>query len=92
MVSIYLNDAVQQIAPTQSLQELLIQNNYIDQHFAVAVNNQLIPRMAYNTTLLGVLARNRRNFRTVFSQTMCPVDLLLTHTSGLTVCSNTMYR
>ena len=53
MVSIYLNDAVQQIEPTQSLQELLIQNNYIDQHFAVAINNQLIPRMAYNTTLLN---------------------------------------
>ncbi len=53
MVSIYLNDAVQQIEPTQSLQELLIQNNYIEQHFAVAINNQLIPRMAYNTTLLN---------------------------------------
>ena len=53
MVSIYLNDAVQQIEPTQSLQELLIQNNYIDQHFAVAINNQLIPRMAYNITLLN---------------------------------------
>jgi len=53
MVSIYLNDAVQQIEPTQSLQELLIQNNYIDQHFAVAINNQLIRRMAYNKTLLN---------------------------------------
>ena len=53
MVSIYLNDAVQQIEPKKSLQELLIQNNYIDQHFAVAINNQLIPRMAYNITLLN---------------------------------------
>lgn len=53
MMSIYLNDAVQQIEPTQLLQELLIQNNYIEQHFAVAINNQLIPRMAYNTTLLN---------------------------------------
>ncbi|MBA2651059.1 MAG: sulfur carrier protein ThiS [Tatlockia sp.] len=53
MVSIYLNDAGLQIEPTQSLQELLIQNNYIDQHFAVAINNQLIPRIAYNSTLLN---------------------------------------
>jgi sulfur carrier protein len=53
MISIYFNDTVQQIEPTQLLQELLIQNNYIEQHFAVAINNQLIPRMAYNTTLLN---------------------------------------
>ncbi|CEG56876.1 sulfur carrier protein ThiS [Legionella fallonii] len=53
MVSIYLNDTVQQIEPTQSLHELLIQNNYIEQHFAVAINNRLIPRMAYNITLLN---------------------------------------
>lgn len=52
MVSIYLNNEVQQIEPTQSLHELLIQNNYIEQHFAVAINNQLIPRISYDRTLL----------------------------------------
>ena len=53
MISIFLNDVMQQIESTQSLQELLIQSNYIEQHFAVAINNQLLPRMAYNTTLLN---------------------------------------
>lgn len=53
MVSIYLNDVIQQIEPTHSLHDLLIQNNYIEQHFAVAINNQLIPRLAYNITLLN---------------------------------------
>lgn len=52
MISIYFNDEVQQIEPSRSLQELLIQNNCIKQHFAVAINNQLIPRGVYNITPL----------------------------------------
>jgi len=52
MVNIYLNDEVQHI-PTQSLHDLLMQNNYIDQHFAVAINNQLVHRIAYDTTILN---------------------------------------
>lgn len=53
MIGIYLNDVVQKIEPTQSLRDLLIQNNHIEQHFAVAINNQLIPRVLYSTTLLN---------------------------------------
>ena len=52
MIHIYLNDAAHQIEPTQSLHELLNQNNHVDQCFAVAINNQLIPRIVYKTTLL----------------------------------------
>ena len=53
MIRIYLNDEVQQIESTQSLHDLLMKNNHVEQHFAVAINNQLIPRMAYRTTILN---------------------------------------
>ena len=53
MISIYFNDEVQQIESNQSLHDLLMQNNHAEQHFAVAINNQFIPRMAYSTTLLN---------------------------------------
>ena len=53
MVSIHFNDVLQQVEPTQSLRDLLIQNNYIEQHYAVAINNQLLPRSAYSSTLLN---------------------------------------
>ncbi|KTC78358.1 sulfur carrier protein ThiS [Legionella brunensis] len=52
MASIYLNDEIYQIEPAQSLHDLLMQNNHIGQHFAVAINNQFIPRTAYSTTTL----------------------------------------
>jgi len=53
MVSIHFNDVLQQVESTQSLHDLLIQNNYIEQHFAVAINNQLLPRSAYSSTLFN---------------------------------------
>lgn len=53
MINIYLNDAEQSIKLTQTLAELLIENNYINQHFAVAINNQLIPHSVYNLTRLN---------------------------------------
>ncbi|MFI4918359.1 MAG: sulfur carrier protein ThiS [Legionellales bacterium] len=53
MISIYLNDEVQEVEATLSLQDLLMQNQYRDQHFAVAINKQLIPRMLYSSTLFN---------------------------------------
>lgn len=53
MIDIYINDEMHQIEPTQSLHDLLIHNNHIKQHFAVAINNQCIPRMSYSTTFLN---------------------------------------
>jgi sulfur carrier protein len=53
MIKIYLNEVVKQIEPTQSLYDLLKQNNHLEQHFAVAINNQLIPHMVYSTTPLN---------------------------------------
>lgn len=50
MISIYFNDAVRQIEATQSLQQTLIQYGYAEGHFAVALNNKLIPKQAYATT------------------------------------------
>ena len=53
MINIYFNDEEQQIELSQSLQELLIINDYQASCFAVTVNNQLIPRIAYSTTRLN---------------------------------------
>lgn len=52
MITIFFNDAIYQIDPTKSLQDFLMGNRCIDQHFAVAINNQHIPRGAYSTTWL----------------------------------------
>ncbi len=53
MISICFNDQVQQIELTQSLHDLLIQNQQREQHFAVAVNDKLVPRIHYQTTILN---------------------------------------
>lgn len=52
MINIYFNDESHQIK-SQSLQEFLLHKNHIDLHFAIAINNQFIPRTAYSTTLLS---------------------------------------
>lgn len=52
MINIYFNDESHQIK-SQSLQEFLLQKNHIDSHFAIAINNQFIPRTTYSTTLLS---------------------------------------
>ena len=52
MITISINDQEYHIEKTNSLHDLLLKNNHVDLHFAVAINNQLIPRIAYNTTVL----------------------------------------
>lgn len=52
MINIYFNDESHQIK-SQSLQKFLLHKNHIDLHFAIAINNQFIPRTAYSTTLLS---------------------------------------
>lgn len=52
MISVHLNDTMYQINPAQSLHEFLIKQNYIDLHFAVAINNKLVPRVNYQSYTL----------------------------------------
>jgi sulfur carrier protein len=52
MINIYFNDESHQIK-SQSLQEFLLHQKHVDLHFAIAINNQFIPRTAYSTTLLS---------------------------------------
>lgn len=51
MINVYFNDECHQIK-SQSLHEFLLHKNHRDLHFAIAINNQFIPRTAYSTTLL----------------------------------------
>ena len=53
MISIYLNNKVQQIEPIQQLDEFLMNNDFTQQHFAVAINDQLVPRTAWRSTRLN---------------------------------------
>jgi sulfur carrier protein len=53
MMTIYLNDEPCCIESSHSLQDVLIQKNPAQGHFAVAVNNQFVPRVAYDTTALN---------------------------------------
>lgn len=50
MITIYLNDERQQIQAQQSLQEFIQDRS--EAHFAIAINQQFIPRSAYSTTSL----------------------------------------
>jgi sulfur carrier protein len=43
---------VHEVEPTHSLQDLLIEQQVVEQHFAVAINNKHVPRTAYATTIL----------------------------------------
>lgn len=52
MITIFFNDENHQIE-TQSLQEFLLYKNHFNSHFAIAINNQFIPRAVYETTLLS---------------------------------------
>ncbi|ASQ47462.1 sulfur carrier protein ThiS [Legionella clemsonensis] len=52
MINIYLNNKKYQIKSELSLQEFLLAHNYTELHFAIAINNQFIPRPSYGTTLL----------------------------------------
>lgn len=53
MINIYLNDERQQVKPGLSLQEFLHNYTHSQSHFAIALNNQFIPRPSYNSTLLS---------------------------------------
>lgn len=52
MPDIYFNDAICHIAATQSLHDFLCQHHCGAEHFAVAINNQFIPRAHYGSTIL----------------------------------------
>ncbi|KTD24037.1 MULTISPECIES: sulfur carrier protein ThiS [Legionella] len=52
MINIYLNNEKYQVKANESLQAFLLAHHYMELHFAIAINNQLIPRAAYGTTLL----------------------------------------
>lgn len=53
MINVFINDKICQFDPNQSLQELLIQNNYFEQHVAVALNYQFVAHNAYSKTKLN---------------------------------------
>ena len=52
MLCVYLNEKACPIEPNQSLLDLLQHHNHLSQHFAVAINNQFVPRIAYSKTEL----------------------------------------
>ena len=53
MISIYLNDVVQQIEPNASVADLLMQAKIAAEHFAVAVNSELVTRTTYTQRKLS---------------------------------------
>lgn len=53
MLHIYLNDEIKRIESTQSLQDVLIQYQTVEQHVAIAVNHQLVPRCHHPSTFLN---------------------------------------
>ncbi|WP_419418464.1 sulfur carrier protein ThiS [Legionella sp. D16C41] len=52
MINIYLNNQLCTLASIQSLHDFLLANNQTDEHFAVALNNEFVPRNAYQTITL----------------------------------------
>jgi sulfur carrier protein len=52
MITIFLNDESYPIKSDLSLLEFLLHHHHGDLHFAIAINNQFIPRAAYHMTLL----------------------------------------
>lgn len=53
MVCIYFNNEIHHAEPAQSLYDLLMNKHYDDDgFFAVAINNQLIPRSNYKKNML----------------------------------------
>lgn len=53
MIHIRLNDELISLDNSCSLAEVLTQQNYPANHFAIAVNRHFIPRGQYATTLLN---------------------------------------
>ncbi|MDF1756713.1 MAG: sulfur carrier protein ThiS [Legionellaceae bacterium] len=52
MIKIYFNNQEQQVSQGMSIQDLLMQNNHNESHFAVAINNKIIHKVDYNLTLM----------------------------------------
>lgn len=52
MVTIQFNDQFITIPKDSSLSQLLIQQQYVDTYFAVAVNQELVPRSTYTEKIL----------------------------------------
>jgi sulfur carrier protein len=52
MLSIYLNDEIYQLDTATSLHDFLTLNNYDEKQVAVAINHQVIPRVAHPRTIL----------------------------------------
>ena len=52
MLNIYVNNQPKQVDPTASLYEVLLENKYIEEHIAIAINNQFIPRKQFANTQL----------------------------------------
>lgn len=55
MIHIYINDEEQLIKPEQSLLSVLTDFFDVSQHFAVAINQQLVPKKKYASTFLNPL-------------------------------------
>lgn len=53
MITIYLNDEIQEIEADCSLGDFLVRNAITAMHFALAINNQLITRSIYSRTRLN---------------------------------------
>ena len=52
MIPIYVNDVEQLIEPAQNIEHFLMQYKDMKQHFAIAINHQLVPKIKYKSTLL----------------------------------------
>jgi len=53
MITVHLNDSPITLDREQSLQDLLTQHHVTTLHFAVALNQQFVPRQAYSSTCLS---------------------------------------
>lgn len=52
MITIYLNEEPQEIEPSKTIYDLLEHQQFIGQHFALALNNKLITNAAYKSIQL----------------------------------------
>lgn len=52
MISVHLNNQLVDVAANTSLHEFLLNQHYKDQHFAVAINDQFVPRSTYQNHVL----------------------------------------
>ena len=53
MIEILINQQNRKVAPTQTLELLLKQLDNLEENFAIAINQKLIPKSKYATTTLN---------------------------------------